>query len=773
MATEFPESVDPAQQQRTYIASGGADEDRGGNKGTTVAGKKGTPKASEQQKDQILESRRTNPLSIFSSYTYQITLYMVSAGAYNAFAETGRTNINAIGQAQTIGSLNANENNGVFIVAQSGGIGKNQNRSPYLDLDYYIDDLKITSNISPNVNKSATNTLAMSFKIVEPYGFSFITQLKLASETLKKAKTSIPGIKNANNAIQQFFVLGVRFIGYDAQGNVMTPSNAINNSLDFVSTASELYEQFYDIQITKLDFKLDGRSTVYNITANSTSINVGFGIKYGRADNNLEIEATNVEQALTKLATKLTEISQKADIKNSYKITFQGDGIDALTGAEFYSEADLNKLKSAMSASKNSKEVNDATSLRDIPKLKTRQFKIKSDTPVLQIVDDIISQSEYLTSALSVIYKANLQQKGGNTGDNQINQNENKELKWYHISPNVTVGEYNESRQDYSYQIEYIIQLYKTPVIRSAYVPKTTKYYGPHKRYSYYFTGENSEIIEYSQTYNNAFFTIQNEKDPSPQGQKNATQNQGPVVPNKRQNQTRQGDPDVSRESTNAVRTSLYDPGSTISAKITILGDPDYLILPTISNVAKVYNQYYGPNYSINANGGQVFIEISFKEAIDYDNGSKTGILDVNDKIFFWKYPKDVQDKIKGVVYQVFSVVSNFSKGKFTQVLECQMPGFAAAGDNELVDRTVTVDENQTAKTSPTEVKAPPVNPTTPSQTQTPNTASNQRTVPAKPPVTGGVSTPASNSTGTNKPDPVKDEDSGGTASSLPPFLGA
>ncbi len=762
MANEpnLPISVNTSQQNRQYITAGGADGDRTQDIGTTVPGKQQTVNA--DVKSPNIDDRLRNPLGNYSSYTYQISLYMISPGAYNAFIESGRTNINAIGSAQTLNSRNINENNGVFIVAQSGGVNKIENRAPYLDLDYFIDDLKIKCNVTGPATKSATGITEINFKIIEPYGFSLITQLKLASDTLKKTKSGIGGYSSLNNAIKQFFILGIRFIGYDAEGNIINAKNSINNGT--TNPSSELYEQFYDIQLTKMNFKLDGRATVYNVSANVISSNVGFSIKHGRVDNNIEIEAESVEVALNKLMENLTKTAQNAKINNTYKVVFVGEGIDALKKAVFYSAADVNKITSAMSIAKNINQVNDAISLANIPKLKTRQFKLKNDTSILQAVEDIITQSDYLTKALSVIRKANLQATQSIEDNSQINQNENKELSWYHISAEIKVKDFDVSRTDYAYDITYIIQPYKTPVIRAAFVPKTTKYYGPRKRYDYYFTGQNSEIISYEQTFNNTYFTVQDKKDPEVNNQNTATQDgQGTVAFNKRQNQSRPGDPNVNRETGNATKTSLYDPAAIVTAKITILGDPDFLIQETTNSVARVYNQFYGPGSTINASGGQVFIEISFNEARDYNNN--TGLLEVNDKILLWEYPKDVAEDIKGIVYLVTTVTSNFSKGRFTQDLECNLATLPIRSSGE------SEDENnpyasiaRSATTSANQVKASPINPANPAPTQTTTAGNNQRTVPAK--INTGLSGETIRSSRavpiqTNTPNPVRDDDSG------------
>ena len=160
----------------SYIAQGGADGDRGGKPGTSIPGKQQTPEANPKSP---IEERMRNPLGEFSSYTYQITLYMISPGAYNAFVESGRVNINAIGNAQSVPSRAVDSNEGVFIVAQSGGINRQQNRAPYLDEDYYIDDLRIENHITGQSTRSATNAVDIKFKITEPYGFSFLTKTQI------------------------------------------------------------------------------------------------------------------------------------------------------------------------------------------------------------------------------------------------------------------------------------------------------------------------------------------------------------------------------------------------------------------------------------------------------------------------------------------------------------------------------------------------------------------------------------------------------------------
>jgi hypothetical protein len=128
-------------------------------------------------------------------------------------------------------------------------------------------------------------------------------------------------------------------------------------------------------------------------------------------------------------------------------------------------------------------------------------------------------------------------------------------------------------------------------------------------------------------------------------------------------------------EAQNAYMTSLFDPGAYTKAKVTILGDPDYLSQETPASINQVYNQFYGSDgFTINPNGGQVFVEIDFKEATDYHNSD--GLLDINSSIYFWNYPAAIANKIKGVSYMVTEIEHYFKGGKFTQTLAMNINDF-------------------------------------------------------------------------------------------------
>lgn len=657
--------------------------------GSTVAGQSNTAskaKSSNTSAGPKPGKRLKNPLASFSSFTYQITLYMITPDAYDAFIASGRRKIDAL----------STESDGAFIVAQSGGINnETSRRPPGFKYDYYIDDLKIKNSINGKETLTASNVTEMSFNIYEPYGFSFINNLAKAALALK-SKTK--NFRDLSNASRQFFVLGLRFQGYDMNGKLMTASDiSQENTVSNVQGESGgIFERFFDIYLTAMNFKIDGKMTVYSIKAATCAPKVGFGAKRGVIDTGARLVAGTVAEAIgglpegdpegvVSLLGTLNEQQQlyvknappgSGAIANVYKLEFLGNS-DLIKNASMVTEVDKQN-KDLWPMSKASKTIlsNDKLSVSATPDNTRRTITFRTGISIMQSISSIISQSTYLSDALKVIYTDELEPDTSSEGDDEEKHKNPREIQWYNLGSRVKVLGFDKNQGDWAYEITYVIQPYSTPLVISPYAGKLPKYYGPHKRYDYWYTGKNSEIIFYEQKLDNAYFNtaIMPTGDPASQGGSTDT----PTIQGKRQNEDRTGRLDIGKEAQNSYLTSLFDPGSYAKAKITIMGDPDYLIQDSPSSVNTVYSQFYGSDgFTINPNGGQVFIEIDFKEADDYK--ASDGTLSINESILFWKYPKSVSNLVKGVSYMVNTVTSQFSKGKFTQDLDAVINTFPGA----------------------------------------------------------------------------------------------
>ena len=623
--------------------------------------------------------RPQNPLGSLSSYTYQLTLYMITPDAYDAFIQSGRSNINAINNAANpqVATDVENSMSGAYIIAQSGGINRKTSKRAF-DYDFYIDDLTIKTKTAGPATSTASNDSEISFNIYEPYGFSFISKITNASQILR-TKSKLKNYTDLSNAGRQFFILGVRFQGYDEAGKEISADTTFNqDTKNITGDSGGVYERFFDIKIKSFKFKLDGKMTVYSLTAAPIAPNTAFGVKFGRLDHGGRYKGTTVSEVLQNLIDQLNQNQQNRKntrstsiegiIPNVYnKIRYLGNSEKEIGDATIVSVADVSKFTWPMSVAKNIAQVNEGVSVTATPNSNSRTITFANDISIMQAVSSIISQSSYLTDALNVVIKSTTQPVPADKGGPDVPDSKPDSIKWYNLGAEVKCIGFDTVLGDFAYEITYVIQPYETPYVTTPYVNNTTKYYGPYKRYEYWFTGKNSEIINYEQKLDNAYFIAANNPTGAP-----ASQGGGQDIPaseGKRQNEDRTGKLDQGKEAQNSYLTSLFDPGSYANAKVTIMGDPDFLMQESPSSINQVYRQFYGKGFTINPNGGQVFIEIDFKEAEDYNND--TGLLTINQSILFWKYPKEVASIVKGISYQVIEVNSSFSKGKFIQELGC------------------------------------------------------------------------------------------------------
>jgi len=689
--------------------TGSADGDKGGDKGgsaipTTTAGAavtaasgnipagSATTPLSGKKLPRDFPERMSNPLSKFSNYTYQISLYMLSPDAYNQYRA------GELGKTLFAPAANGGPSPGARLIAQSGGANSkmaSDTRAPGFELDYYIDNLKIISATNGKATSTASNSYEVTFNIIEPYGISFITKLRKASDSLM-AESKLKKVTDVRNPLKQMFVLGIRFQGYDKNGKVMTSADLSAEDTMNVN-ATGVFERFLDLTATEMHYKIDGKATTYSIKAASTPIAAAHTSKRGRVANEARIIATSVAEAIggrvdkagnpipgkpgTKGVLDIMNENQQAmatgpvkldgnkegkpgiAIANVYKLRFldEGDGTSSPIGdATLIKTVSRDKTRSPPASSKTTAGSNEATAAKSSPDLGRYTVTFKNDTPIMQAISEIIKHSSYLSDAQKTLSK-NDDEANSNTEEGGEIPGGGAMLRWYNLSTDVKVLGWDDVQGDWAYEITYVIQPYDTPAISTTYSNPPKKYYGPHKRYKYWYTGQNSEIIQYEQQLNNNWFNsvLAATGDNSAQGgtaDTSTTSN----VPN---TGIKTGSKPGAMDAQNAYVTSLYDPGSWVEAKIKILGDPDFLTSNPAGGVNEVYNQFYHTDRTINANGGQVFIEISFSEGIDYNNN--TGTMDLNSSIFITDYPPEA--KIEGLCYLITKITSTFVNGSFTQ----------------------------------------------------------------------------------------------------------
>ena len=732
-------------------APAGADDEKGDvvpkSTATTTAGKAGNSKTSELAKMGV---RDYNPLSQFSSYTYRAALYMMNTKQFNEYMR---------GDYSTIKDFQ--------LVVQSGGItsGLDSPRAEGFELDLYLDDLEITSLVNSKETMSATNSINIKFKVYEPYGFSFPHKLTKAMIASQKRNADLTNqTLEQIRAFNEGFLLVVKFYGYDKDGKLVSSSDYPQPGV--IKTDSQsVFERGFPIRIKDFKFKLENKLTVYSITAVQYAEQLAKGANLGAVPAKMSISGETVKDVLfgksqdsgkksiiglAELLNKMEDEAyskKKSSVKNEYAIEFaENTGIDdsLLVPKDYYV-----KEKSPMASVTGTSNERTAWKQRlGTVEKKTRTIEIPAGQPIVQVIDNVISQSEYVKKMMLAVDKEIDVTVQDADSETDVNSNP-KTMSWYNINTIVEKKDWDDLRKDYAHKITYVIGKYEIPYIRSLYSSNTMQYYGPHKRYQYWYTGKNTEIVSYEQDYN-FLYTVEGPiaSDAETKNQQSAKTKLKAGISGADATTAKSGKNDI----VNSIKSFLYSPGDLVNFKLKVLGDPDYLMPSVGTSQGGGENKWYGSDLSINPNSGQVFFEISFQQAEDYDN--KTGLLIPNSDIQFADYPDSMKVKPKGIVYMLTQVISTFSKGKFEQTLKGSIPEFVKGGAKESTDARETT---------------PPASSTNNRQTKAPTTDSSGRLNASSDPRVAAAQASMNNSPAASTTSPKNQPDQAASAQKVNP----
>jgi hypothetical protein len=636
--------------------------------------------------------RMINPLSQFSSYTYSLVLYMMTPEAFTNFTLAGGSMAGVKGRGK-----------GVYIVAQSGGINSDiEDRAITFSgklgagqrgLDYYIDDLTMTTIMPSGGGDGATASTEFKFKIIQPTGFSFVQDIGKTSRAINlESKITT---NTTINPLDQFYVLGIKFYGYDVNGSVMTASSPEVQGYDNGGSDGDknaVIQRYFGIKINSMKFKLDNKVTHYDMTAVPAGEILSYGTINSTIKKDFTLVAGTVAEALGSIKGKgirgLSEVlneegeSQKdrGVIDTPTKYTFEFYDEDGKKVEPRESVIGKSGLIDKTIATAENAPISTATDLdqitvadsfkaSSIPKGK-KTISVPAGTSVVSVVDNIIVKSNFISDALTKTISQDAEAQS-------VKKSPTATLQWYSLSPYAVP----RSRENGNWvcDLTYQIRPFSVPYVRSDIIGATDKYTGPYKFYNYYYTGQNSEVLEYSQQFDNLFFMLADmptnpDADPVDKPKDNTPR----AVSNAVEDTNRSGNNNKAGQLNDMVKAQLYSPADTNKAKLKILGDPDYLS----TNIGVTYQpgtKYFNKDQSININSGQVFIQLNFNTADDYgidDAGQQTGtgLLNVSDRVQFYESTAAKDAGIDGIVFMIIKVVSTLSKGVFLQTLECKVP---------------------------------------------------------------------------------------------------
>ena len=253
---------------------------------------------------------QSNVLDNYFSYTYSLSWYLVPPVSYNVNIDNIKQSINGyylLAQSGGAGTSPGTKQSSPSINISVPGYNKNYvdvdsstvvgaDRSPYFNLDYYLDNLTIETAYSAGINSGGPMAYKnISFSVSEPNGITLPFNLYRAVNDVynQKNKTSANNA-GAVNYSSGMYCMVIRFYGYDEQGNLALP---IKNGVGSTDPLAAV-EKFIFYQQTSLSYSVGSRLTEYKITGASPSTNIGFSVNRGSIPYNMQFTGTTVKDIL-------------------------------------------------------------------------------------------------------------------------------------------------------------------------------------------------------------------------------------------------------------------------------------------------------------------------------------------------------------------------------------------------------------------------------------------------------------------------------------------
>ena len=661
------------------------------NPGSSVSTKNATVTAVDNLFGEGSIVPQANVLDQYASYTYQASVYLMKPETF-----------------QQMVSARTKTLNGAQLLFQSGGAPVG-GRNPYFSNDYYIDKLELKSTLTGKGTNAAHNVNTIKMTLVEPAGITLISNLD------KAVQNYLGTAEKKRNFASGLYLLVIRFYGYDANGNLVQAGNP-NSVTNFVgnipgisgvipTSGTAFVEKYYPMAINKINFKVANKLVEYEIEATAPQYQIAVGQNRGTIPYNVELSGMSVKDALAGSAevassttAKATTVDEERDKESSSKpppappkasaapspkLTIRKGLMEALNqyqkdlvDRKIYTVADEYSIEFADSSIESAKITVPGVDFKNTsPQIpKTAQDKLVKETQqvdpnarmltitagqqIVQVIDQAVRNSSYIRAQQTSTVEENTQKQ-------KVNGSPGKNVAWFKINLEATPIKFDPKRNDYAYKIKYIVTPYRINQTNSNYFT-TPQYRGPHKQYNYWFTGQNTQVLSYEQTYN-ALYTYVLSGGTSDTA--NTTTGKTNYQP--RSGQSSQGADLRTNEPAANLADSLYNPADLATASLTIVGDPAWLQQGEASFSSPGKNNFVAgpflPDGTINFESQQILFEIVINTPTDYN--LNTGLMDVNNR--------DVNQSVnqskpqnESYVYIANECTSEFVKGKFTQQLK-------------------------------------------------------------------------------------------------------
>lgn len=624
-----------------------------------------------------------NPLAKLASMNYSASIYLLNIEEYTRLLAT---------QAKTLPTQQ--------LIIQSGGIDQGAGftkgqRNKYFDVDFYLDNINIESSIGTQGGTRAHNAMTLNFTVSEPTGITFIQRLRKAVREHQGITT--PTVSEAN----QNFLMVIRFYGYDANGQLVNGSQL--GLKEVGSDTNAVIEKWIPFQIADIRYKLSNRIVEYVVTCTVPQTAVGFSTMYATIPFDFELQAPDVATLLNG-KTALAATTNTAAANQDGASSQPPPNATAISAVKTYTNGlaqALNDHQKSLVATKqqewpdeyeivvaNVKGLSDAKVARPGRQDKQRAatpppttanqalnpqassynnnsktWSVTRGTQIVQLIDLVIRNSTYITSQQNVIFD---EQTGKPKPQTPV-----ATVQWYRIGCQVTPLKYDNIRRNLSYKIVYTVTPYQINDPRVTVFPQA-RFRGTHKVYNYWFTGENSEVIDLDiQVDYNYTTTFSNNQGGVPFGDWTSSSRiyEKRAFQNKPNSEGTGGTGDTTTPAAQLAER-LYNDADIQKSALTIVGDPDWLQQSEVfyNNPRSINLSPFMPDGSVNTAASEVLYEIKFNPVNDYNLSTGLAAINSNGGLY-GQTTADIALEPQSTVFNALLCRSNFRQGKFTQRL--------------------------------------------------------------------------------------------------------
>lgn len=672
-----------------------------------------------------LSSLVSNPLHEYASYTYGLSLHLLTAKEYNDIVNKGTYKPNRVLIASA-GRYNNTPGPDQFI------------RSPKFAEDFYFEKFEMETVIGLNAESRSSNSIKYDFTIIEPYGFTLIDRI------IDLCSDPDEGV-NCKNYLDMPYLLQIDFFGIDDTGTMVgaipSTTKRIPIRLNKLHTRISARGAEYTIQGTTYNH------SAYDMTTISTPINVEVQARtvaeffqggltggdpsaqsteregsenslYSTSDGSLVqngqfVPLNTVNPSLLSLQTKrqlglvksygtaINKFYKQAFVDNKIGVNdeYYFNFVDSEIANSPFTSGPLTNPKDtgmvAMDQTNSIHKSNNGNNTNDYdPNL--RIFQVNAGTYIDQVIAWVIRNSKWMTDQVVVPDGADPK-----TYLEELKAKKDTPLYWFKVIPSIELGEFDNRRNVWSRKITYHIQKYEVMNVKVDVGPDA-RAVNPVKSYNYMYTGKNDDIldldIEFNALYYNALTIYRSATSnvvppptaselalvKNPDGYTGTSDPEDPnpnaIMPLVNKIQVIDARARTGSGSNSAKQVSVADLEASLMTlsradmmhvKLKILGDPTFIKQDDVfwtpksttqnSEISDNADPRLTPDGSLKTDKGEVRIALTFRTPTDIDES--TGMMNHDAK------SNKTKISLFSGLYRVMTITNEFRHGLFTQTL--------------------------------------------------------------------------------------------------------